>query len=144
MSHRIGEGAAAGRDGDDDENLDDLLRRRDAERRADRLGRPGIVGDGEQRVEGNARQAEQRDAGRAEHEGEPNLHRRSGAFVGGNHQPQHQQCGCDGGGADHSRKRLKQQHEPDGPSYGTKAMRTEEMAASSADCKSGNWGNRLG
>ncbi|MHC2231218.1 hypothetical protein ACVL91_009415 [Bradyrhizobium elkanii] len=133
--HRIGEGAAPRRDRDDDENLDDLLRCGDPESCTHRLRRPGIVGNGEQRVEGNSREAEQRDAGRAEHEGEPHLNRRSGALVGGDDEPQHQQCGGNGGGADNGWKRLKQQHEPEGPFDGTKAMRAEEMAASSADCK---------
>ncbi len=83
--------------------------------------------------------AEQRDAGRAElREGlKPYLHRRSGALVSGDHQPQHQQCWCDGGGADQSRKRLRSNNmTPNGPlESAPQRCALEEMAASSADCK---------
>ena len=41
--HRIGEGAAPRRHRDDDQNLDDLFGRGDAEHRAQRLRHPGIV-----------------------------------------------------------------------------------------------------
>ena len=108
--HRVGEAPAPRRDRDDDEDLDDLLGRRDPEDRMQRLRNPGVLGGCEDRHERRARNAQQRNAGGAEQKRGPDLGRRPGALVGGDHQPQHQQGRRDGGGADDGRKGCKEIH----------------------------------
>ncbi len=108
--HRVGERAALPRHRDDDEHLDDLLRRGDPEHRMEALRHPGVAGDRENRGKRRAGDSQQRNAGGAEQEGDPHLGGRAGALVGGNDQPQHQQRRRDRGGADDGGEGLKQQH----------------------------------
>ena len=128
--HRIGKGPPPPRHSDNDQNLDDLLGHGDAEYRAQGLRQPGIAGNGEQCVEGGPRDAQQRNAGGAEQEGDPDLRRRTRALVGGDDEPQYQQCGSNCSGADHRRKGLKQKHP--GQSY---LVSESKMATNPAVCK---------
>src|SRR4051794_19679217 len=76
---RVGETAAAPRHRDDHENLDDFLRRRDAEDCPQRQRELRTVTDCQQRHERRAGYPEQGNAGGAEQEGGPYLQRRDRA-----------------------------------------------------------------
>jgi hypothetical protein len=96
---------------EDDENLDDLLGRRDADDRMQRLGEPRVLRNREQVCQRLPHQAEQRNAGGAEQEGGPHPGGRAGPFAGGDHEPQDQQRRRDRRGADDGGEGLEQEHQ---------------------------------
>ncbi len=108
--HRIRERPPPGRDGDDDENFDGFLGESDPEYRMQGLRNPGVFGACEERGERRARHAQQRNAGGAQEKRGPDLGGRTGAFAGGDHQPQYQQRGRHRGGSDDGRKGCKEIH----------------------------------